>query len=139
MDYKRIEDTIVLRVDKGEETLEQIKNVALKENIKLANVNGLGATNDFTVCVYDVVEKKFYDNKFSGPYEITSLTGSINTMNDEFYCHLHLSAADTKGSVIGGHLKSATISATSEIFIQIINGRVDRFRDEDTGLNLFKF
>ncbi|MDQ9888855.1 PPC domain-containing DNA-binding protein, partial [Acinetobacter pittii] len=79
-----------------------LKQIALKENIKLANINALGAVNDFTVGVYKVDEKKYYSNKFQGNFEIVSLTGTINTMDGEFYMHLHMSAGDEKGQVFGG-------------------------------------
>lgn len=139
MEYKKFGNKIIARIDKGEEILEKIKEIALKENIKLANVNALGATNDFTVGVYKVNEKKYYSNSFKGAYEIVSLTGSINTMNEKFYTHIHMSCGDEKGNVVGGHLNNAIVSATCEMFIDIIDGKVDRFNDEDTGLNLFKF
>ena len=139
MEYKRFNNKIVVRIDKGEEILETIKKIALKENIKLANVNALGATNDFTVGVYNIVEKKYHSNHFQGNYEIVSLTGSINTMNGEFYTHIHMSCGDDKGSVFGGHLNSALVSATCEMFIDVIDGVVDRYKDEEIGLNLFKF
>lgn len=139
MEYKKFGNKIIARIDKGEEILEKIKEIALKENIKLANVNALGATNDFTVGVYKVNEKKYYSNSFKGAYEIVSLTGSINTMNEKFYTHIHMSCGDEKGNVVGGHLNKAIVSATCEMFIDIIDGKVDRFNDEDTGLNLFKF
>ena len=35
MEYRRFNNTIVARIDKGEEILEQIKAIALKEKIKL--------------------------------------------------------------------------------------------------------
>ena len=70
---------------------------------------------------------------------LTSLTGSINTMNGEFYSHIHMSCGDEQGHVVGGHLNKAIISATCEMFINIIDGEVDRFKDDITGLNLFKF
>ena len=92
MDYKRFDDTILVRMDRGEEILEQVKAVALKEHVALASVQALGAINDFTVGVYNVAEKKYYANDFKGSFEIVSLTGTIDTMNDGFYCHLHLSA-----------------------------------------------
>ena len=139
MEYRKFNNTIVARIDKGEEILEKIKEIALKENIKLANVNALGATNDFTVGVYKVDEKKYYSNSFQGNFEIVSLTGTINTMNDEFYTHIHMSAGNDKGEVFGGHLNRAIVSATCEMIINIIDGNVDRFYDEKIGLNLFKF
>ena len=139
MEYKRFNNTIVARIDRGEEILEKIKELALKENIKLANINALGAVNDFTVGVFKVEEKKYYANTFKGNYEIVSLTGTINTMNDEFYTHIHMSAGNDKGEVFGGHLNRAIVSATCEMIINIMDGRVDRYFDEQVGLNLFKF
>ena len=139
MQYKRFNNTIVARIDKEEEILEKIKEIALKENIKLASVNALGATNDFTVGVFKVEEKKYYSNNFKGNFEIVSLFGTINTMNNEFYTHIHMSAGNDKGEVFGGHLNRAIVSATCEMIINIIDGKIDRYFDEDVGLNLFKF
>ena len=139
MEYRRFKSTIVARIDKGEEILECIKKIALKEDIKLANINALGATNNFVVGVFKTDEKKYYSNEFKGDFEIVSLTGTINTMNDEFYTHIHMSAGNDKGQVFGGHLNKAIVSATCEMIINIIDGRVDRCFDENIGLNLFKF
>ncbi len=139
MEYRKFNNIIVARMDKGEEILEKVKEIALKENIKLANINALGAVGDFTVGVFKTKEKKYYSNTFTGDFEIVSLTGTINTMNGEFYCHLHMSAGDEEGKVFGGHLNKAIISATCEMVINIIDGQVDRIHDENIGLNLFKF
>lgn len=138
MKYQRFEQTIIVRMDKGEDIVEQVKNVALKEKIKLANISALGAINEFTVGVFKTKEKKYYANEFKGDFEIVSLTGTINTMNDEYYCHMHLSAGNDQGQVFGGHLNKAIVSATCEMVIQIINGEVDRYFDEEVGLNLLK-
>ena len=139
MDYRRFGDTIIARMDKGEEIVEQVRCIALKENIKLASVEALGALSEFHVGLFDVNEKKFHGNYFQGAYEIVSLTGTINTKDGEFYTHLHMSAADENAHVYGGHLVDATISATCEMVIRVLDGTVDRYFDEETGLNLFKF
>ncbi len=139
MEYRKFNNQIVVRIDKGEEIIEKIKEVALKENIKLASINALGATNNFVVGVYKVDEKKYYSNEFKGNFEIVSLTGTINTMNGEFYTHIHMSAGNDKGEVFGGHLNKAIVSATCEMVINIIDGNIDRYFDEKIGLNLFKF
>ena len=39
MEYKRFDKDIVVRIDKGEEILEKIKEVAIRENIKKDNDN----------------------------------------------------------------------------------------------------
>ena len=139
MEYRKFDSTIIARIDKGEEILEKVKEIALKENIKLASISALGAVNDFTVGVFKTDEKNYYSNSFQGYFEITSLTGTINTMNGEFYTHIHMSAGNEKGEVFGGHLNRAVVSATCEMIITIIDGSVDRYFDEEIGLNLFKF
>lgn len=138
MKYKRFDKTIVVRIDRGEEILDKIRELAIAENIKLASVTALGATNDFTVGVFNTDEKKYYANEFNGAFEIVSLTGTINTMDGQFYTHIHMSAGNDKGEVFGGHLNRAMVSATCEMTVTVIDGEVDRYRDDDVGLNLFK-
>ncbi len=41
MEYKRFDNTIFARIDKNEEILEQVKTIALKENIKTDNRNSI--------------------------------------------------------------------------------------------------
>lgn len=52
---------------------------------------------------------------------------------------VHMSAGNDKGEVFGGHLNRAVVSATCEMIINIIDGKVDRKYDENIGLNLFEF
>lgn len=139
MEYRKFQNKIIVRMDKGEEILEKVREVAEKEKIKLADISALGAVSEFTVGVFDTEAKEYHANEFKGSFEIVSLTGTINTMNDEFYCHLHMSAGNEKGQVFGGHLNRAIISATCEMVITLIDGRVDRRFEEEVGLNLFQF
>ena len=139
MEYRRFGQSIVVRMDKGEEILEQLKAVAQAEQVKLAGVSALGAVNSFTVGVFKTGEKKYYSNSFEGDFEIVSLTGTVSTMDGEFYSHLHMSAGDCEGKVFGGHLNRAVVSATCEMVITVIDGRVDRTFSEEIGLNLFRF
>lgn len=87
MEYNRFGNTIVARLDRGEEILDRLKAIALAEDIKLAGVQALGATDSFTVGVYNVETQQYKANEFSGSFEIVSLTGTVNTMNGEYYSH----------------------------------------------------
>ena len=139
MDYRRFNDTIVLRIDRGEEIIEKVREVAEKEQIRLAEVSALGATDDFTVGVYDLEAKRYDSKTFTGPHEIVSLVGTITEKDGAFYQHLHLSAGNQNCAVVGGHLNRAVVSVTCEMVIRILSGAVDRRPDPETGINLMRF
>ena len=139
MEYRIFGQTVVLRLEKGEEVIESITSLCKKEDIKLGSISGLGAANYVTVGLFKIDEKKYYSNTFEEDFEITNLTGNISRMNGEVYLHIHGTFANIEGKCIGGHLNKAIISATSEIIINIINGEIDREFSEEIGLNLIKF
>lgn len=139
MQYEKFGNKIVVRIDRGEEIIDKIKEVATKENVRLAEITAIGAAREFTVGAFDFNEKKYASHSFSGCYEIVSLLGSVNTLGGEFYCHLHMCAAGADGVAVGGHLNRAVIGATCELFMTVIDGEVDRKFDETVGLNLFEF
>ena len=139
MEYRKFGDTYIVRMDPGEEILTQLKVFAEQEGVKLASVTALGAVKDFTVGVFDTGAKVYKSNRFQGVHEIVSLVGTINTMNDAFYCHLHMCAADQEGHAFGGHLNEAVISATCELVVTCLPGRTDRVFSDEVGLNLISF
>ncbi len=139
MDYRRFNDTILLRIDRGEEIIEAVRTVAEREHIRLASVEALGATDDFTVGVYDVAEKHYDSKTFTGPHEIVSLVGTITEKDGAFYQHLHMSAGNARCEVFGGHLNRAVVSATCEMVIRILPGVVGRRPDPEIGINLLQF
>ena len=139
MEYRKAGEAYLVRMDPGEEILEQLERFARQEQIGLAAVQALGAVKEFTVGVFKTDEKKYYANHFSGSFEIVSLTGTIDTMGGDFYCHLHMSAGDDQGRVFGGHLNRAVISATCELVLTLAEGELGRVFDPETGLNLWKF
>ena len=139
MEYKRFENTVFARIDKGEEIVETLKTICEKEDITIAYVNAIGAVGDFTVGVFKTAEKQYDSNRFQGDFEIVSLSGTVTQMNGAHYSHLHMSAADSEGRVFGGHLNRAVVSATCEMIITVSEGRIDRKYSQDIGLNLLEF
>ena len=139
MEYKRFGSRMVLRIDRGEEVLTQLHRAAEQEGIRLAAVSGLGAVGDFTVGVFHTAERQYHAHRFQGDFEIVSLVGTITTKDGEFYAHLHMSAGDTEGRVLGGHLNEAVISATCELVITLLDGQVERAMDPVIQRNLWHF
>lgn len=139
MEYKKFDDTIILRLDPDDEIIESIKNLIEKENIKLGYLMGLGAVKKAEIGLYSLEDEKYYSNVYEGDFEISNLHGNISTMNGEHYLHCHIIISDINQKSYGGHLNYAYISATGEIVIKIIDGEVDREVSKDTGLNIYKF
>ncbi len=137
MNYKRFENDIVLRLDPDEDINQCLLDLAEKENITAGSITGIGATDDFTVGVWDMAKGDYdlvhYAGK--GNYEITSLVGNFSMMNGERYVHVHITAAGHEPGIVGGHLLKARISLTAEINIHVVNGVVDRKRNEEIGIN----
>ena len=127
MEYKRFGSRMVLRIDRGEEVLTQLRRAAEQEDIR------------FTVGVFHTAEKQYHAHRFQGDFEIVSLVGTITTKDGEFYAHLHMSAGDTEGRVLGGHLNEAVISATCELVVTCLPGETNRVFSDEVGLNLISF
>lgn len=139
MDYRRFGNTVVVRLDRDEEITEQVKAVAEKEKIQLASISALGSVNDFTVGVFDIEEKQFYPNHFTGTFEISSFFGTITTKDGAYYGHLHMNVGDKEGNVHGGHLIKGIVAATCEMFITVLDGTVERKYVEAYETNILDF
>ena len=138
MKYKRFGEDIAVRLEAGEEVLSSLAEIAEREGVTFASVSGIGAADEFDMSVYDVKAKVYFDNEFREPMEITSLLGTVSEKDGAPYIHIHATAGRADGAVIGGHLKRAVISATCELVLHTVYGRVPRFYDERTGLNLME-
>ena len=139
MDCRRFRDTLIVRIDRGEEMLTQMQAACERERVTLASVSALGAIDDLTVGLFDVETRRYLSNHFTGAFEIVSLTGTVTTKDGAFYPHIHISVGDREGRVFGGHLNRAVVSATCEMVIRCLDGTVEREFDETVGLNLMKF
>lgn len=139
MDYKRFDNKYVIRLEKGEEIVSTLKDLCNKEDITLGTITGIGAVGEIEIGYFETKTKKYHSRILSGDMEILNLSGNVSEMNGEVYLHLHITISDEKLNAMGGHLNSAVISATGEIIIDTIEGKVDREFNEDIGLNLLKF
>ena len=71
--------------------------------------------------------------------EITGLSGNVTTMDGAPYIHLHATLADREHTVHGGHVIEMRVGATCEMFIQVLDGGITREKNEELGINLWKF
>ena len=139
MEYRKLGDTIVLCLVRGEDVLASIRAVCNAERVRLAEISALGAADYAEVGVYHLAEKRFFLLLLEGEMEICALTGSVTRRGTELYLHLHGSLADADGNVYGGHVNEIRVSATAEIFIRLLPGEVNRRLEEESGIFLMDF
>ena len=136
MEYRRFGDAIVLKLDPGEEVCASVLATAAREGVTLAEVSGIGATDDFDVGTFDLEKRTYVVNHFDIPCEITALLGTLTTKDGAPYQHLHMTAADLQGRALGGHLLRAVVSVTAEIVLRLMPGTIERRYSETAGFNM---
>ena len=134
MEHKLVDQTVLLRLDVGEEIHESIQKVAEYYNIKTAQVSAIGAVERTTVGFYDSTSQEYHTIKYDEGLELTSLQGNISQNNGKYHGHFHITLSDREGNVYGGHLIESYIHLTCEIFIRIIDTTVERQHEEATGI-----
>ena len=127
---------IVIRLERGEEIVASVLDAAKQYDIQAGSVSGIGAVSDAVVALFDPADKKYYANEFHEPLEVTNLSGNLSRMDGKPYAHLHITLATASGHALGGHLSSAVLGGTAEIFIQVFPGAIGRTYSERDGLNL---
>ena len=136
MEYKRIENKIVFRLEMRDRLMESTQKIAAAENVKLASINGIGACSKIEMGYIDLNIKEYIFKTFEGNLEILQATGNITLKDGEPFPHIHISVANNECKAFGGHLNEATISATFEGVMQIIDHEIHREFNEDLGLAL---
>lgn len=139
MEYRKFDNDYIVRLNRGEEVVDCLKELCKEEDIKLAEITGLGASNLVEIGIFNPGTKEYNTKIFEGMFEITSLVGNATRKDGEVYLHIHINFGDENGIVRGGHLVRAKISATSEIIVRKIDGKVGRKLSEEVGLNLLSF
>ncbi len=140
MEYRKFSQGYVLRLDPGEEIVASLTRLVEQEQVQLGSVTAIGAANDVTIGIFSTQEKQYHARRYQGDYEISALVGNVTRKEGEPYLHLHITIGNpVTGEVHAGHLTSAIISATLELFLQVWDGQVGREFSDQVGLNLFRF
>jgi len=136
MEYKKYDDKIIFRLEKGEEMMSSIVKIAEKEDIRLATINGIGACSSIEMGYFILSKKEYVFKNFEGDMEILQATGNITLKDGNPFAHIHINVADKECKSWGGHVNKATISATFEGVIHLINNEIHRKMNEDVGIAL---
>ena len=151
MDYRKTNGKIYLRVDKGEEVLQTIREVCKKENIASGYFQGIGACDRAVLSTFIPQENDFIHHELSGMLEMIALSGNISRdtvrytkEENELFLHAHATFSYLKDEenhevcVTAGHIKEARIGYTGEIIINICDEAIERMIDEKSGIDIWK-
>ena len=136
MEYKRFKDKIIFRLETGEELMSSIEEIAKKEDVRLATINGIGACSKIEMGYIVLSQKEYTFKQFEGNLEILQTTGNITIKEGAPFAHIHINIADEECRSLGGHLNHAIISATFEGVFHIIDDEIIREMNEDVGIAL---
>lgn len=141
MKTKKVGNKILLRLDKDDEIVSALREVCAANDVKFGFVTGIGGVKHAVFAFYDMAQHKYVNTEVSGHHELTSLVGNVSReasgKDGEFVMHLHVALGKGDYSVIGGHLVSAVISMTGEIWIEVLEEGFDRKFNEEFGANLW--
>jgi len=138
MDYTEVEGAreYVARLEHGRDWRGQIEDFADEEGIDAAFFIGLGAVQDAVLNFYDQEVQEYYDIEFDDPFEVTPAIGNISWLNGDRFAHTHMTLSREDGSVVAGHLDTATTFA-GELYVREFDTELDREHDDVTDLDLW--
>jgi predicted DNA-binding protein with PD1-like motif len=138
MDYQEVEGAreYVARLEHGRDWRGQIEAFADAEDIDAAFFLGLGAVQDATLYFYDQDEQAYDPIEFDEPFEVVPAVGNISWLYDERFAHTHVTLSREDGSVVAGHLESATTFA-GELWVRTFDATLERQHDPVTDLDLW--
>ncbi len=106
----KISRMLLVSLFSGDDLVPLVKRICLEEGIKGAFVSAIGAADRIPIAAFNLETGKYDEVVKTGYHEITSIAGNVSTILDDennavdLMVHLHISFADTKGNVYGGHL-----------------------------------
>lgn len=136
---KKIDNTYILRLDKGEEIISSLKLFCEENNITAGSISGFGVASDVTLICFDMETQSPKKKFFKGDFEVISFLGNISHIDNELFIHLHVTLADNQFKAFGGHFAEGIIGLTGEFFIQPLNTKIDRIKDENIGFHILNF
>ena len=137
MKYRLDKDKIFITLSRGDEIVECLSEVAIKEKLESGWVLGIGAMEDVEVGYFDFPTRSYQNQSFDGEFELLSLSGNITLKDDVPFVHPHVTFSGPDFKVLGGHLFNGTISAAGEFVILRGNITIPRTMDDHIKLALW--
>ncbi|MBI3036744.1 DNA-binding protein [Candidatus Woesearchaeota archaeon] len=136
MKHQQLGNAFVLLLSTGERLIESITAFCKEKKITAAHFTAIGAVKEAELGFYNLAAKEYRWKKAEAELELDNATGNVALFEDEPLVHAHATVSDNEMHAFGGHLKEAVVGASCEIFLQPLQGKLERKYDDTTGLKL---
>ncbi len=137
MKARHIAGGYLMRLDRGEEVVEALTSFASQKKIQAGVLQGIGAIKNVTIGYFDTAAGRYRKRRIARTVEVVSLIGNISYLDGKPVIHPHVAVAGPDNRLLGGHLFSATVAVTLEIFIRVFPRRLNRKHDPAVGFNFW--
>lgn len=138
MQLKKLENQIIVCLNKDEKVIETLKQIVVQEKITAGSFKAIGALKEIKLGFYHLETKKYDEKFFEEDHELLSLDGNISRLNGDPVVHCHAVLGNTDFAAVGGHLFEARVAVTCEVFITLAKYNLIRQFTPEIGLNLLK-
>ncbi|MGC8612197.1 MAG: DUF296 domain-containing protein [Mesoaciditoga sp.] len=113
---------IFVRFDTNDDFFESLYSVVEKYSMNAGVIlSGMGMLKDFEIGWFNTEKDQYEKIKIETPHELVALTGNIARKEGKPFAHIHVALAGPDKKLVGGHLFSAKVNITNEIFIYKID------------------
>ena len=127
----------IVRVEHDAELMSFIANLARKHHITSATFAAIGALKLAKLGFYNQLTHEYMEDLLVTPQEVASCTGNVSFKDGTPFVHAHAVLSDQNGSTRGGHLIEGKVFAAEVHLFELLGEKVERKKDDVTGLSLW--
>ncbi len=128
--------TFVLALDKGDEVHEQLAKFAAEQKVVAGELRGIGGFSEVTLAYFEKKTMEYEPIPVREQVEVVSIAGNFTLADGKPKVHAHVVIGKKDGSTLAGHLLSARVWPTLELFVTTYSTPVERKTDPETKLPL---
>lgn len=129
--------TWMLVFGKGDEVLSGLVEFVTREAVTGGHLSAIGAMSSALFGWFDKGHRAYRNVPIDEQTECVSLNGDLGIAEGKPALHIHGAVARRDGSVHGGHLLSAIVWPTLEVFLTETAIELNKKKDTETTLELF--
>jgi predicted DNA-binding protein with PD1-like motif len=134
MEYRRVQDILIIRLDEGEKVVESLTTICLREGVRSGVVlSFVGAVKEL-----ELILRKGHQETFGEHFEITG-NGNISMLDGRPRVHIHV-VGGNETKVKAGHLVEGTATVFCEIIVKVLEGfKMERRLVEELSMEKVQF